>query len=433
LTGLTLALAHAAPAQIAPADFTNGAWLGDHAGWTSSPPAAAWIDGLPDPAANPGVLSVSPTNPPALVSRAVLPGELGPWAAGTCAVAFADFWVMPVPRRPTRPPRSTSTGPRWDSWPTARRAALLAAATGYEEWSEIGYQSGSDWSEEVEVGYDPEYGYPIYETQYFAQGNWHYLRGIARDRSGNAWLRWEGGDNSYASGPLYNYSFSNSYHNIGRRGGSFVDLGHAFTMGADGSGDIHALAYVDGRARDVRFDGQSGAQEADSRVEGASGTLLGASQSAHSLVVASAGAIAQDSDWSASVSVDGLLSAGSGILLGDGTVVATSDDITALGPVQSGGGGSYFVMGSVGIGTDAPAHGLDVSGDARITGPLSLGQNLAVGGALSAAGGSLSGDMAVGGNLTVASNLTVLGTSDLAGVPARGDIPMGAFTNGPAQ
>ncbi len=104
LTGLTLALAHAAPAQIAPADFTNGAWLGDHAGWTSSPPSAAWIDGLPDPAANPGALSVSPTNPPALVSRAVLPGELGPWAAGTCAVAFADFWVMPV-----APPANAAT------------------------------------------------------------------------------------------------------------------------------------------------------------------------------------------------------------------------------------------------------------------------------------------------------------------------------------
>ncbi len=319
------------------------------------------------------------------------------------------------------------------SWESLGGAWLLGASNGYEQWSELGYSYGSGWSEEIEVGYDPEYGYPIYETQYYDSGNWYYLRGVAIDRTGNIWLAWEGGDSSNASGPVANYSYFNSYQHIGRRGGSFVDLGHAFTMRADGAGDIHALAYVGGNARDVRFDGQSGAQEADSLVGGASGTLLGASQSAHSLVVASAGAIAQDSDWSASVSVDGLLSAGSGILLGDGTVVATSGDIAALGPVQSGGGGNYFLMGNVGIGTDAPSYGLDVTGDARITGPLTLGQTLAVGGALSAAGGSLSGDMAVGGNLTVASNLTVLGTSDLARVPPKGDVPMGAFTNGPAQ
>lgn len=96
LVALSLLAAPIGRAQIAPADFTNGASFGDYAGWTSSPPAAAIIDGLSDPASNPGALSVSPTNPPALVSRAVLPGEIGPWVSGTCPVAFADFWVMPV-------------------------------------------------------------------------------------------------------------------------------------------------------------------------------------------------------------------------------------------------------------------------------------------------------------------------------------------------
>jgi len=89
-------LGSAARAQIAPVDFTNGASLMDYPGWTSSPPAAAWVDGLPDPASGAGALCLAPTNPPAMVTRAVRSSELGPWESGTCAVAFADFWVVPV-------------------------------------------------------------------------------------------------------------------------------------------------------------------------------------------------------------------------------------------------------------------------------------------------------------------------------------------------
>jgi hypothetical protein len=269
------------------------------------------------------------------------------------------------------------------------RVRSYSASDGSVLWTQMGFSS--DWSTSWDV-YD-EWGNWV-GTEWEGGGQGWSLQDFALDRSGTAWFAWHGWE--YYSSPSYSYSYEYDYL---RRGGSdAADMGQSFSVCADASGDIHALAYVGGNARDVRFDGQSGAQEADSLVGGASGTLLGASQSAHSLVVASAGAIAQDSDWSASVSVDGLLAAGSGILLGDGTVVATSEDIAALGPVQSGGGGNYFVMGSVGIGTDAPAYGLDVSGDARITGPLSLGQNLEVGGALSAAGGSLSGGLTVGGD-----------------------------------
>ncbi|MCC6357093.1 MAG: hypothetical protein IT577_24680 [Verrucomicrobiae bacterium] len=96
LVALSLLAASIGSAQVAPTDFTNGASLGDYPGWTSSPPTAASVDGLPDPAANPGALRIVPTNAPAMVGRAVLPGELGPWASGSCAVAFADFWVMPA-------------------------------------------------------------------------------------------------------------------------------------------------------------------------------------------------------------------------------------------------------------------------------------------------------------------------------------------------
>ncbi len=96
LAAAILLSASVARAQIAPTDFTNGASLSDYAGWTASHPGAAFMDSLVDPAANVGSLSIAPTNPPALVSRTIQPGELGPWASGTCAVAFADFWVMPA-------------------------------------------------------------------------------------------------------------------------------------------------------------------------------------------------------------------------------------------------------------------------------------------------------------------------------------------------
>lgn len=85
-----------ARAQIGPTDFTNGTFLWDYPGWTSSPPESASLDALADPASNAGLLLVAPTNPPTLVTRTVLPSEQGPWAAGTCAIAFADFWVRPV-------------------------------------------------------------------------------------------------------------------------------------------------------------------------------------------------------------------------------------------------------------------------------------------------------------------------------------------------
>lgn len=90
------AIAAVARGQIGPTDFTNGTWLWDYPGWTSSPPASAHTDASLDPASNPGLLIIAPTNPPALVSRTVLPSEQGPWAAGTCTIAFVDFWVRPV-------------------------------------------------------------------------------------------------------------------------------------------------------------------------------------------------------------------------------------------------------------------------------------------------------------------------------------------------
>jgi len=311
-------------------------------------------------------------------------------------------------------------------------AAMLDGTTGAEEWSEVGFSGGTSWDDPIEVGYD-EYGMPIYENQHYENGNWSYLRGADLDGQANVWLSWEQGDSSSASGPLHNYSYFNQYYQIGRRGGDFVDLGHPFVMCADGSGDIHGFGYVDGKARDVRFDGQTAALESDSRVSGASGDLLAASQAADSLVVAGTAGIGQLSDWNMSVSVDGVLATEGGILLGDGTVVASASDIAALGPVQSAGGGSYFVMGNVGIGTDAPTHGLDVVGDAYIGGFMTLGDGLTVAGGLNGASGTLSGNLAVAGNLTVTNDLTVLGSSDLARVPPKGDVPMGAFTNGPAQ
>ncbi|MCC6224872.1 MAG: hypothetical protein IT195_00520, partial [Microthrixaceae bacterium] len=309
---------------------------------------------------------------------------------------------------------------------------LLASSDGSAQWSEAGFSTGTGWDEQIWVGED-EYG-PIYETQYYESSCWHNLRDVAADRAGNVWLDWDSGDSGSAHGPANNYSYSNHSYHVGRRGEDAVDLGNPFLLSADAAGDIHAMGYVDGAVRDVRFDGQSGAQEADSRVEGASGSLLAASHDAAcSLVIAGAGGIARSSGWAVSASVDGVVSAESGIILGDGTLVDSADDIAALGPVQSGGGGTYFVMGSVGIGTDAPAYGLDVAGNARVTGPMTLGGALSVGGALSAAAGSVSGDLAVAGSLTVTNDCKVLGTSDLARVPAKGDIPMGAFTNGPAQ
>lgn len=309
---------------------------------------------------------------------------------------------------------------------------MLDGATGTEEWSEIGFANGTSSDEPVLVGYD-EYQNPIYENQHYESASWSYSRGVAVDAQGSAWLSWEQGDSSSASGPLYNYSYSNQYYQIGRRGGDFVDLGHPFVMGADASGDIHALAHVDGKARDVRFDGGTGAQESDSRVNGAGGDLLAASRGRDSLVVAGTAGIGQLSDWDSSVSVDGVVAAEGGILLGDGTLVGSASDIAALGPVQSGAGGSYFLMGNVGIGTDAPTHGLDVVGDAYVGGLMTLGDGLTVAGALNGASGALSGNLAVAGNLTVTNDLTVLGNSDLARVQPKGDVPMGAFTNGPAQ
>jgi len=89
------AMGEVARGQIGPTDFTNGTFLWDYLGWTSSPPGAVSMEALADPASNAGALSIAPTNPPALVSRAVLAEEQCPWT-GSCGVAFADFWIMPV-------------------------------------------------------------------------------------------------------------------------------------------------------------------------------------------------------------------------------------------------------------------------------------------------------------------------------------------------
>ncbi|HPA21298.1 MAG TPA: hypothetical protein PLU30_26380 [Verrucomicrobiae bacterium] len=285
---------------------------------------------------------------------------------------------------------------------------LLSGATGAEQWSEVGYSYGSGSSYEV---YDEFYNW--LGTQYYGESHWWALHDVAVDRSGNVWLAWDGSDSSYESGPLYNWSYSNEYHDVGRRGGDFVDSGGQVSLLADASGDIHALGYAGGAARDVRFDGQTGAQESDSRVDGASGDLVGVSSSGQSLIVAAGGSIAQSSPWGLSLAVDGLVSADSGIRLGDGTLVNSGEDIAALGPVQATGGGGYFLSGNLGVGTNAPSARLDVEGAARVSGTASL-----------------LGNVAVGGDLTVAGAIVAGGTA--RAMPA-GDVPMGAFTNGPAQ
>lgn len=296
--------------------------------------------------------------------------------------------------------------PGWDS---VGGVALLAAADGTQQWSEVGYSYGTGGSYEV---YDPEFYYWL-GTQYYGESHSWLLHDVAVDRSGNVWLAWDGADSAYESGPLYNWSTSSEYYYVGRHGGDSVSVGQQVSLVTDGQGDVHALAYSDGKARDVRFDGASGIQESEALIAGASGELLAVSGTGESTMVAGAGSIAQSSPWAMSVAVDGLLSAGSGIRLGDGTLVNSGGDIAALGPLQSSAGGGYFLSGNLGLGTNASSFRLDVGGDARVSGAASLLGNVTIG-----------GDLEVGGGIVAGGTARAL--------PA-GDIPMGSFTNGPAQ
>lgn len=311
------------------------------------------------------------------------------------------------------------------------RVCRVEAATGQETWALVGYVDNQTYSETSES-----------------------FGSIAADPSGRVWVAkdwywwttyWDEGSQQY----LWEGDSGGEIHSapVGGAPGLFwsKDGVGPVRLGREGGGNLSAIASFTGPVDlgsagtlvgsgtcRLRFQGTN-AVVAAAGVVSYPGSLVDFVDTEEAVTLASSGpppTLGTFAEWDTSIALKGYLQTDAGFRFGDGTVIASASDIASLNPVQFGMGGSaYFGGGNFGIGTNAPGARLDVLGDARVSGPVTLQSSLTVSGPMAAQGGL----MVTNGDLLVYGNLTVNGSSALRHIPPGGDISMGAFTNGPAQ
>lgn len=276
------------------------------------------------------------------------------------------------------------------------------------------------------VASDTGYYYYYYDEYSYGEGSWDFLKvqRLSSDQGSEAWV-WQAADSS------------------------------GVRLGLDQDANLHV---VNG-ANHIRFAGTSSTVAESSTISTSAGALVDFVSSPEALTLAYNGpppAVVQNTPWDMTMAVDGYLSVGQGLRLGDGTYLNSAGDIVGLGPLQTGTVAStYFLAGNFGIGTNSPGAKLDVAGDARVSGSFNIGDDLVVIGSVQGAGGEFS-NLSVDGSLTVSGDITAGGIfragtgsvqlTDASGrlrrealaagplyVQPAGDISMGGFTNGPAQ
>lgn len=330
------------------------------------------------------------------------------------------------------------------------RIAVLSPAAGDELWSQAG--AYSEWVDEI--------------TWYYGWWQTTVLLDIYARADGALFVAWRSEHcdwwyDTASSSTYYNYSNTTPVQRLNITDGSqfwqsgAMDSVSACRLGMDSVGNLHAV----GENLHVRFQGVGSSIGVSETISPASGSLVDYVSTPQALTLAYQGpppTIVQDTDWDVTMAVDGYLSVGQGLRLGDGTYLSSAGDIVGLGPLQTGTVAStYFLSGNFGIGTNAPGAKLDVAGDARVSGSFNIGDDLVVLGSVQGVGGEFS-SLSVDGSLTVSGDITAGGVllagtgsvqlTDASGrlrpealaarpiyVQPAGDIPMGAFTNGPAQ